>query len=226
MGKSIGRHFHVELARIRLTSYQSAKSKTSQQRRETSQRHQLLSQIVVSSLPKIWPSLSALLRVIKLIPMRIIRRMKIATLKNQRLHCRSPKMLENTEISCSKRGKQKKLCKSTKVSYLYKFSTRLDLIHYSITESIRYLDVHPVLPENSPPELQDSFNALLAPLLLNSALAAIRAQPQSSANAMVAIANATRALNKLQLNNADKGTCFLVDNRIPRSMFTISFSSY
>ncbi|KAF8816328.1 hypothetical protein BYT27DRAFT_7184179 [Phlegmacium glaucopus] len=71
-------------------------------------------------------------------------------------------------------------------------------------KSIRYLDVHPVLPETSPPELQHSFNALLAPLLLNSALAAIRAQPQSSANAMIAIANATRALNKLELNNADK----------------------
>ena len=92
---------------------------------------------------------------------------------------------------------------------LYKFLTRLDLIHCSITESIRYLDLHPVLPENSSPELQDSFNALLAPLLLNSALAAIRAQPKSSANAMIAIANATRALDKLQLNNADKGTCSL-----------------
>jgi len=71
-------------------------------------------------------------------------------------------------------------------------------------KSIRYLDVHPVLPETSPPELQDSFNALLAPLLLNSALAAIRAQPQSSSNAIIAIANATRALDKLELNNADK----------------------
>jgi len=71
-------------------------------------------------------------------------------------------------------------------------------------KSIRYLDVHPVVPDNSPPELQDSFHALLAPLLLNSALAAIRAQPQSSANAMIAIGNATRALNNLQLNNADK----------------------
>lgn len=81
-----------------------------------------------------------------------------------------------------------------------------------ITESIRYLDVHPVLPETSPPELQDSFNALLAPLLLNSALAAIRVQPQSSANAMIAISNATRALNKLELNNTDKGTCSLTDN--------------
>jgi len=75
----------------------------------------------------------------------------------------------------------------------------------SFQESIRYLDVHPVLPENSPPELKDSFDALLAPLLLNSTLAAIKAQPQSTANAVVAISSATRALNKLELNNADKG---------------------
>ena len=105
------------------------------------------------------------------------------------------------------------------------FRQRLDLIHYPITESIRYLDVHPVLPENSPPELQDNFNTLLAPLLLNSALAAIRAQPQSSANATIAIANATRALDKLPLNNADKGTCSLSTvNRNPRSIFMISSS--
>ncbi|KAF8152981.1 cyclophilin-like domain-containing protein [Crassisporium funariophilum] len=71
-------------------------------------------------------------------------------------------------------------------------------------KSLRYLDVHPVLPENSPPELQDSFNVLLAPLLLNSALAAIRSQPQSAANANTAITNASRALDKLELNNADK----------------------
>jgi len=71
-------------------------------------------------------------------------------------------------------------------------------------KSIRYLDVHPVLPETSQPGLRDSFNALLAPLLLNSALAAIRAQPQSSVNAMIAMANTTRALDSLELNNADK----------------------
>ena len=73
------------------------------------------------------------------------------------------------------------------------------------SESIRYLDVHPVLPENSPPELRDSYDALLAPLLLNSALAAIRAQPPSSENADIAIRNSTRALDKLELNTADKG---------------------
>ncbi|KAH9474440.1 Peptidyl-prolyl cis-trans isomerase cyp40 [Psilocybe cubensis] len=71
-------------------------------------------------------------------------------------------------------------------------------------KSLRYLDLHPVLPEGSPPELKDSFDALLAPLLLNSALAAIRTKPQSSANAVIAISSATRALNTLTLNNADK----------------------
>jgi peptidyl-prolyl isomerase D len=73
-------------------------------------------------------------------------------------------------------------------------------------ESLRYLDVHPILPEGSSQELQDKFNALIAPLLLNSALAAIRAQPPSSANASIAISNTTRALDKLTLSNADKGT--------------------
>ncbi|PPQ95078.1 hypothetical protein CVT25_002601 [Psilocybe cyanescens] len=71
-------------------------------------------------------------------------------------------------------------------------------------KSLRYLDLHPVMPEGSPPELKDSFDTLLAPLLLNSALAAIRTQPQSSANALIAISSATRALDTLTLNNADK----------------------
>ncbi|KAG6909316.1 Peptidyl-prolyl cis-trans isomerase cyp40 [Tephrocybe rancida] len=71
-------------------------------------------------------------------------------------------------------------------------------------KSIRYLDVHPVVPDGSPPELKDSFDALLAPLLLNSALAAIRSQPASSQNAEIAIKNTTRALDRLQLNTADQ----------------------
>jgi len=69
-------------------------------------------------------------------------------------------------------------------------------------KSIRYLDVHPVLPEGVPPELQDSYDALLAPLLLNSALAAIRAG--GPANAKVAVSSTTRALNNLTLNDSDK----------------------
>jgi peptidyl-prolyl isomerase D len=78
-----------------------------------------------------------------------------------------------------------------------------------VKESLRYLDVHPVLQEGSPEELQEKFNALLAPLLLNSALAAIRAQPPSTANFLIAVSSATRALGKLPLSDADKGTIYL-----------------
>lgn len=74
-----------------------------------------------------------------------------------------------------------------------------------VTESIRYLDVHPILPDGSPPELKESFDALLTPLLLNSALAAIRVQPVSDLNAKSAVKNTTRALDKLELNTADQG---------------------
>jgi len=71
-------------------------------------------------------------------------------------------------------------------------------------KSIRYLDIHPILPDDAPPELTDSYKALLSPLLLNSALAAVRAQPPSPFNAETAVKSATRALDALELNNADK----------------------
>ena len=58
-----------------------------------------------------------------------------------------------------------------------------------------------MLPENSPPELKDSYDSLLAPLLLNSALAALRTQP---ADASTTLKNTTRALDRLELSNADK----------------------
>ncbi|KAG5643511.1 Peptidyl-prolyl cis-trans isomerase cyp40 [Asterophora parasitica] len=78
--------------------------------------------------------------------------------------------------------------------------------HYGspVIESIRYLDVHPVLPDGSSPELKNSYDSLLAPLLLNSALSAVRAQPPSSDNADIAIKNTTRALDRLELNTADQ----------------------
>lgn len=71
-------------------------------------------------------------------------------------------------------------------------------------KSIRYLDTFREIPEDSPEELKQAYNALLAPLLLNSSLAAIRSVPPSTSNAMIAIANATRALDTLELNTADK----------------------
>ncbi|KAJ7206531.1 peptidyl-prolyl cis-trans isomerase [Mycena pura] len=70
-------------------------------------------------------------------------------------------------------------------------------------KSIRYLDVHTLLPEDEK-ELQASYDALLAPLLLNSALVAVRVQPASAANATVADRCASRAINTLKLSTADK----------------------
>ncbi|KAJ3563775.1 hypothetical protein NP233_g8728 [Leucocoprinus birnbaumii] len=71
-------------------------------------------------------------------------------------------------------------------------------------KSIRYLDRFREVPEESPEEVKQAYNALLTPLLLNSSLAAIRSNPPSTSNAMIAIANTTRALNNLELNTADK----------------------
>ncbi|KAF7967504.1 hypothetical protein HWV62_41410 [Athelia sp. TMB] len=72
-------------------------------------------------------------------------------------------------------------------------------------KSIRYLDVHFSLPDDSPPELKDSYDSLRTPLLLNSALAALKIQPQISANANIAVKNATRALEHTGLSATDKG---------------------
>ena len=138
---------------------------------------------------------------------KITRRMKIRTLKTLKLHYRSHRPSERLEINCSRKERPRKPYKSIKVStLLYWSSIAWTLTELWYEESLRYLDVHPVLPEGSSQELQDRFNALITPLLLNSALAAIRAQPPSSANSSIAISNTTRALDKLTLSDADKGT--------------------
>jgi peptidyl-prolyl isomerase D len=77
-------------------------------------------------------------------------------------------------------------------------------LYLVLLESIRYLDTHQEVPEKSP-ELKETYIALLTPLLLNSSLAAIRATPPSTSNALTAITNTTRALNKLYLSIGDKG---------------------
>jgi peptidyl-prolyl isomerase D len=86
-------------------------------------------------------------------------------------------------------------------------------------ESLRYLDLHPVMPEDSPAELKAAFGALLALLLLNSSLAAIKAQPKSTANSMIAVTNTTRALNNLQLSDVDKGWSFTYMSYFPHVLF-------
>jgi peptidyl-prolyl isomerase D len=57
--------------------------------------------------------------------------------------------------------------------------------------------------------MQESYNALLAPLLLNTALAALKVP--SSANYTLAVASTTRALDKLPLSDADKGVYYVGD---------------
>lgn len=89
------------------------------------------------------------------------------------------------------------------------------------------------MPDNSPPELQDSYNALLAPVLLNSALAALKVQPQTSNNAQIAVNNASRAIDRLVLNNADMGeyrlsvamTDVLTDSLLQLSVLSKGFVS-
>jgi len=71
-------------------------------------------------------------------------------------------------------------------------------------KSIRYLDLHKEISEDSSPELKQTYNSILAPLLLNSSLAAIRTAPPSTSNAEIAISNTTRALKNLELSAADQ----------------------
>ncbi|KAH0831236.1 peptidyl-prolyl cis-trans isomerase [Lanmaoa asiatica] len=51
-------------------------------------------------------------------------------------------------------------------------------------KSLRYLDQHPSLPDDVPPQRQDEFNELRTVLLNNSALAALRTQPPDPALAV------------------------------------------
>ncbi|TDL27754.1 peptidyl-prolyl cis-trans isomerase [Rickenella mellea] len=70
-------------------------------------------------------------------------------------------------------------------------------------KAIRYLDVHPILPDDTPEELKSSYNALLISLLLNSAIAANKVG--GSENARSAVENTTRVLDRLPHSQSDKG---------------------
>lgn len=77
-------------------------------------------------------------------------------------------------------------------------------------KSIRYLDVHPVLPESTPQELKDRYNTVLTPLLLNCALCALRLPKP---NNELAVKYATRLvdrqeLGKVTLKEEDKGKVY------------------
>lgn len=75
-------------------------------------------------------------------------------------------------------------------------------------KSIRYLDLHPVMPDGTPQSMKDDFDALLVPLCLNSALAALKITPGTHDNGETAIAHASRALRLLKLSDADKAKAY------------------
>jgi len=70
-------------------------------------------------------------------------------------------------------------------------------------KSLRYLDVHPVLPDDAPPGLEDEFNTLRTPLLLNSALAALKA-PGGIPGARIALDATNYALKVPKLSDSDR----------------------
>ncbi|KAH9954689.1 hypothetical protein BGW80DRAFT_405400 [Lactifluus volemus] len=70
-------------------------------------------------------------------------------------------------------------------------------------KALRYLDVHPVLPDDTSPELAEEFNTLPMPLLLNSALAAFK-EPVGIADARIAFSATSTVLGLLKLSDSDR----------------------
>lgn len=64
-------------------------------------------------------------------------------------------------------------------------------------ESLRYLDVHPVLPDNTPDTVRSAYLAQLTPLLLNMSLAALKITPIPTPNthATEVVRQTTRVLS-------------------------------
>lgn len=69
-------------------------------------------------------------------------------------------------------------------------------------KALRYLDVHPTLPDDADPKQVEGFRNTRLPLLTNAALAALKVQPPQGA---LAVKLASRALNVADLTNAEKG---------------------
>ncbi|QRV99127.1 peptidyl-prolyl cis-trans isomerase, cyclophilin-type protein [Ceratobasidium sp. AG-Ba] len=86
---------------------------------------------------------------------------------------------------------------------LYK-EGKLELALQKYQKAIRYLDVHPVMPDGSPPELKAQFDALLTPVLLNAALVAIKTREPR-----LAIKLTSNALSITpSISDADKGKAY------------------
>lgn len=71
-------------------------------------------------------------------------------------------------------------------------------------KALRYLDVHPVLPDDSPAELVESFRSLRLPLLTNAALCALKL-PVSPNTSSLVVSLTSRALTLPNLSPSEKG---------------------
>ena len=71
----------------------------------------------------------------------------------------------------------------------------------SSLEATRYLDLHPSLPEDTPKELTDGFHSVRVPVLLNTALTAMKSSP---AALQVTIQSASRVLNIPEITPAER----------------------
>ncbi|KAF8324019.1 40 kDa cyclophilin [Clavulina sp. PMI_390] len=78
---------------------------------------------------------------------------------------------------------------------------------YQYKKCLRYLDVHPVLPEETSAELRAAYRAQLVPLLLNTALASLKLTPPTNAAAQDALKATSRvlALTNPALSATDQG---------------------
>ncbi|QRV85035.1 peptidyl-prolyl cis-trans isomerase, cyclophilin-type protein [Ceratobasidium sp. AG-Ba] len=86
---------------------------------------------------------------------------------------------------------------------LYK-EGKLELALQKYQKAIRYLDVHPVMPDGSPAELKAQFDALRTPVLLNAALVAIKTREPR-----LAIKLTSNALSITpSISDADKGKAY------------------
>jgi peptidyl-prolyl isomerase D len=92
-------------------------------------------------------------------------------------------------------------------------------------KALRYLDVHPVLPDDASPELADEFNTLRTPLLLNSALAAFK-EPGGTAGARIAFSATSTVLGLPKLSDSDRGMyCFFLKVHVLK-MLTVTCVSH
>jgi peptidyl-prolyl isomerase D len=69
-------------------------------------------------------------------------------------------------------------------------------------KALRYLDVHPVLPDDAPADLVKAFRDVRFPLLTNAALSALKCTPPAG---KLAVSLATRALSVEDLTPPEKG---------------------